>query len=111
MDCFKVFIEFVTILRLFSVWSFGHEARGILGPVHGSSSLTLPALEDEALTPGPQGRPSSRSTVNNIQASLQGLKSRQGRRSIYPGATAPDGRGRSSVCTTENWPFKFRVFD
>ena len=34
---FKVFIEFVTILLLFHVWFFGHEARGILAAKQGSN--------------------------------------------------------------------------
>ena len=57
----KVFIEFVTILLLFSVlgwffffFFFGHEACGILVPQPGIKPSS-PALEDELLTTGPPG--------------------------------------------------------
>ena len=54
---FKVFIEFVTVLLLFSLmfWFFGHEACGILVPPPGIKPAP-PALE-EVLTTGPQGSP------------------------------------------------------
>ena len=53
---FKVFIEFVTILLLFSVfWFFGCKACGILAPQPGIEPA-LPALEGEVLTTGPPGK-------------------------------------------------------
>ena len=49
---FKVFIQFVTILFLFCVWFFGHEACGLLASQTGIEP-TSPALEGEVLTTGP----------------------------------------------------------
>ena len=52
---FKVFIEFVTILLLFYVLFFGHEACGILAPQPGIKP-TAPALEGDVLTTGLPGK-------------------------------------------------------
>ena len=51
---FKVFIEFFTILFLFYVCCFGHEACGILASWSGIEPISS-ALEGEVLTTGPQG--------------------------------------------------------
>ena len=48
---FKAFIEFVTILLLFYILVFGHEACGILAPRPGIEPAS-PALEGEVLTTG-----------------------------------------------------------
>ena len=49
-------IEFVTILPLlFTFWSFGQKACGILAPPR-ESEPTPPALEGEVPTTGPQGK-------------------------------------------------------
>ena len=55
---FKVDIEFVTILFLFYIWFFVHEACGLLVPWPGIK-LAHPALEGEILTTGLQGHPST----------------------------------------------------
>ena len=55
---FKVIIEFVTKLLQFYVLIFVREVRGILIPQPGSKP-TPPALEGEALTTGPPGKPLS----------------------------------------------------
>ena len=55
---FKVLIEFVTILFLFYIWFFGHEACGLLVPWPGIKPAH-PALEGEILTTGLQGHPST----------------------------------------------------
>ena len=57
---FKIFIEFVTILLLFSVlvsffFVFGHEACGISAPRQGVKPAPT-ALEGEVLTPGLSGK-------------------------------------------------------
>ena len=51
----KVFIEFVTILLLVSVFFFSHKACGPIVPQPGVK-LTPPALEGEVLTTGPPGK-------------------------------------------------------
>ena len=51
----KVFIEFVTILLLFYVLVFGHEACGILAPRPGIEPTT-PELEGKVSTTGPPGK-------------------------------------------------------
>ena len=52
---FKVFVEFVTILLLFYVLVFDHEACEILVPPPGIKP-TPPTLEGEVLTNGPPGK-------------------------------------------------------
>ena len=52
---FKVFIEFVTILLLFTFWLFGHEACGILAPQPGIEPAP-PPLEGDVLAIGPPGK-------------------------------------------------------
>ena len=51
----KVFIEFVTVLFLFHVLGFGHQAYGILAP-QPVISLAPPALEGKVLTIGLPGK-------------------------------------------------------
>ena len=53
----EVFIELVTILLLFLVLVFGHEACGIFAPQPGIKPKP-PALEGEVLTTGSSGKPS-----------------------------------------------------
>ena len=53
----EVFIELVTILLLFHVLVFGHEACGIFTPQPGIKPKP-PALEGEVLTTGSSGKPS-----------------------------------------------------
>ena len=55
---FKVFFEFVTVLFLFYVLVFGHEAYEIPGPRLGIKP-TPSALEGEVSTTGPPGQPPS----------------------------------------------------
>ena len=56
LTIFKVFIEFVTVLRLFSVLLFfGPKAYGVLAPPLGIEPAPL-ALEGEALTTGQPGK-------------------------------------------------------
>ena len=54
-DHFRVFIKFVTILLLFYVLVFGHEACGILASWPGVK-LTPPASEGKVLTTGQPGK-------------------------------------------------------
>ena len=51
----KIFFEFITILLLFYVLIFGHEACGILALQQGIE-YAPPALEGEVLTTGPSGK-------------------------------------------------------
>ena len=53
---FKVFIGFVTILRLFYVLAFDHEAYGILVPQPGVTAAP-PVLEGNALSTWPPRKP------------------------------------------------------
>ena len=73
---FKVFIEFVTILLLFTSWFFGPEACEILAPWPGIEPTPF-AAEGEVLTTGPPGKSKQGVSLQVMKADLFCLKIRK----------------------------------